>query len=155
MCQNPPEKNRVNDQTLAAAPIVATPLPHRASTVVRSPESLGGSGLVVIRSFCRFPPLESELAQCRRPDPLYFYDVASATCLPFYGGYCQRSRNRFRTAEDCMKTCVVSAQGFVTKSSMEETAKDRVHGLIRQLSQSRTAASRSPPPPTSAIIPAS
>ena len=123
-------QQRTHRQSVAA--------PSQVDQVIRAPEG-ASSGLVVIRSFCRFPPLESEMAKCRRPEPLYYYDVASAACLPFYGGHCQRSRNRFRTEKDCMQTCVVSTQGFVTKASDRSDA-DRVHGLIRQLSARNTVA---------------
>ena len=72
--------------------------------VVKAPERFNGSSaLVVIRSFCRFAPLESDAPHCRKPEPLYFYNVTSAACEPFYGGHCQRSRNRFRNTADCLK----------------------------------------------------
>ena len=77
---------------------------NQVDQVVQAPERFNGSSaLVVIRSFCRFAPLESDSPHCRKPDPLYFYNVTSATCEPFYGGYCQRSRNRFRNVPDCLK----------------------------------------------------
>ena len=72
--------------------------------VVKAPERFNGSSaLVVIRSFCRFAPLESDAPHCRKSNPLYFYNVTSAACEPFYGGHCQRSRNRFRNVPDCLK----------------------------------------------------
>jgi hypothetical protein len=72
--------------------------------VVTAPERFNGSSaLVVIRSFCRFAPLESDSPHCRKSTPLYFYNVTSAACEPFYGGHCQRSRNRFRNVPDCLK----------------------------------------------------
>ena len=77
---------------------------NKVDQVVKAPKSFNGSSaLVVIRSFCRFAPLESDAPQCRKSEPLYFYNVTSAACEPFYGGYCQRSRNRFRTIPDCLK----------------------------------------------------
>ena len=77
---------------------------NQVDQVVQAPERFNGSSaLVVIRSFCRFAPLESDSPHCRKPEPLYFYNVTSATCEPFYGGYCQRSRNRFRNVPDCLK----------------------------------------------------
>ena len=76
--------------------------------VVKAPERFNGSSaLVVIRSFCRFAPLESDAPHCRKPEPLYFYNVTSAACEPFYGGHCQRSRNRFRNVPDCLKVKIL------------------------------------------------
>ena len=77
---------------------------NQVDQVVKAPERFNGSSaLVVIRSFCRFAPLESDAAHCRKSEPLYFYNVTSAACEPFYGGHCQRSRNRFRNVPDCLK----------------------------------------------------
>jgi hypothetical protein len=78
--------------------------------VVKAPPSLkmdkGESGrLVVIRSFCRFKPPVVE--RCRKSGALYFYDVEAAKCLPFNGGHCSRSRNRFVSEEACLEACVV------------------------------------------------
>lgn len=89
--------------------------------VVEAPSdsSAPQSDLVVVRSFCRSPPIDSDLPKCQRSgeQPLYFYNVTSATCEPVFGAYCLRSRNRFMTPEDCLRTCVVDARGFVTLSS--------------------------------------
>ena len=72
--------------------------------------------LLRIRSFCRFkPPLQQAAAEsaasggrCRlRPEPLYYYDVGAARCLPFRGGSCTRSRNVFVSEESCLRSCVV------------------------------------------------
>ena len=52
-------------------------------------------------------------ARCTRPgQPLYYYDVGAADCLPFEGGYCGRSRNRFLSKEACTEACVVRATSF-------------------------------------------
>ena len=64
------------------------------------------------RSFCRFkPPLreaETTTSRCRlRPEPLYYYDVGAARCLPFRGGSCTRSRNLFVSEESCLESCIV------------------------------------------------
>ena len=83
--------------------------------VVQAPDRFNGSSaLVVIRSFCRFAPLESDAPHCRKPEPLYFYNVTSAACEPFYGGYCQRSRNRFRNVPDCLKVYLVNKDAQIS-----------------------------------------
>ena len=82
--------------------------------MVKAPPSMKGSSLVVIRSYCRFPPVESHLERCRRPEPLYYYDVGSASCRPFHRGYCSRSRNRFVSEEACMKECIVRSEDILT-----------------------------------------
>ena len=87
---------------------------NQVDQVVQAPERFNGSSaLVVIRSFCRFAPLESDSPHCRKPDPLYFYNVTSATCEPFYGGYCQRSRNRFRNVPDCLKVIATNIKFLI------------------------------------------
>ena len=87
---------------------------NQVDQVVQAPERFNGSSaLVVIRSFCRFAPLESDSPHCRKPDPLYFYNVTSATCEPFYGGYCQRSRNRFRNVPDCLKVIAKNSNFWI------------------------------------------
>ena len=74
--------------------------------VVKAPEHFNGSSaLVVIRSFCRFAPLESDAPHCRKSNPLYFYNVTSAACEPFYGGHCQRSAPTARGTIDCSSGC--------------------------------------------------
>ena len=46
--------------------------------------------------------------RCRlRPEPLFYYDVEAARCLPFRGGNCTRSRNTFVSEESCLKSCIV------------------------------------------------
>ena len=81
---------------------------NKVDQVVKAPKTFNGSSaLVVIRSFCRFAPLESDAPHCRKSTPLYFYNVTSAACEPFYGGHCQRSRNRFRNVADCLKVTIV------------------------------------------------
>ena len=87
----------------------------KADQVVKAPPSMemddGASGrLVVIRSYCRFKPpaVDIDSPRCRRrKEPLYYYDVQSAKCLPFYGGNCSRSRNRFVSPESCLASCIV------------------------------------------------
>lgn len=120
--------------------------------VVTAPERFNGSSaLVVIRSFCRFAPLESDSPHCRKSTPLYFYNVTSAACEPFYGGHCQRSRNRFRNVPDCLKSCVVSARGFTTAPldvSDRSVFTSRGRGSLRG---SETSTSRSSEPLSSPI----
>ena len=91
--------------------------------MVPAPPSLNATGdvLVAIRAYCRFPPSSRpDSPRCtRQGQPLYFYDVASARCRAFQGGYCGRSRNRFLSREACMEACVVDAQ------SLEEEQEER------------------------------
>ena len=39
---------------------------------------------MLIRGFCRKPPMESENPHCFRAEALYFYNVTSNICEPFY-----------------------------------------------------------------------
>uniref|UniRef100_A0A0K2TVC7 Papilinlike [Pelodiscus sinensis] n=2 Tax=Lepeophtheirus salmonis TaxID=72036 RepID=A0A0K2TVC7_LEPSM len=82
-----------------------------------SSSSLDASGLVVVRSFCRFPPFKTDLPRCRGENPLFYYNVTTASCVPFYDGYCGHSRNRFLSQESCLSSCIVQAQGFATNPS--------------------------------------
>lgn len=93
----------------------------KVDQVVKAPKSFNGSSaLVVIRSFCRFAPLESDAPHCRKPEPLYFYNVTSAACEPFYGGHCQRSRNRFKNIADCLKVVIDITVKYMWLQKREE-----------------------------------
>ena len=97
---------------------------NQVDQVVEAPDNVfnGSSALVVIRSFCRFAPLESDAPHCRKPEPLYFYNITSATCQPFYGGHCQRSRNRFRNVPDCLKVIfIINWYLFSVRSNFKTT----------------------------------
>lgn len=93
-------------------PLLLTRNKLKADAVIRAPPSMKGSGLVIIRSFCRFPPIRSDAERCVREEPMYFYNVTTATCQAFYNGYCGRSRNRFFTENACKEACVVEAHSF-------------------------------------------
>lgn len=82
-----------------------------------APPSMKGSELVVIRNFCRFPPVQASSTHCTRDEPLFYYDVAAATCKPFFNGYCGRSRNRFNSQAECLETCVVKKQALTSEDS--------------------------------------
>ena len=112
------EEPRSFSRSLEGAASVTSSQRRRPNNVqvLQAPPSMKGSGLVVIRKFCRFPPVGGDSPRCRRDKPLYFYDVNTARCEPFNNGYCGRSRNRFSSVSECMETCVVRA-----KSSSEET----------------------------------
>ena len=86
-----------------------------ADAVLSAPPSFSGdSAMVVIRSFCRFPPAApARHSACRVSSEVFFYDVAKAACLPLEGAArCSRSRNRFSSVEACMDACVVEATRF-------------------------------------------
>ena len=74
--------------------------------------------LLAIRSFCHRPPMEKDDPHCFRPEPLYFYNVTSASCEPFFKGHCARSRNKFESVQTCEERCLV------TSSSSTTTSKD-------------------------------
>ena len=63
---------------------------------------------MLIRGFCRKPPMESENPHCFRAEALYFYNVTSNICEPFYKGHCARSRNKFNSIQDCQEKCVIN-----------------------------------------------
>ncbi|XP_059099319.1 uncharacterized protein LOC131893336 [Tigriopus californicus] len=78
--------------------------------VVKAPLTMKGSELVVIHTFCRHSPPRGSQPRCNREKPLYFYNVTSATCEPFYDGYCGRSRNRFPSKAACLSSCIVASE---------------------------------------------
>ena len=65
---------------------------------------------VLIRGFCKKPPMESENPHCFRAEALYFYNVSSNICEPFFKGHCARSRNKFNTIQECQEHCVINNQ---------------------------------------------
>ncbi|QQP38898.1 Papilinlike, partial [Caligus rogercresseyi] len=85
------------------------------------------SGLVVVRSFCRFPPFKTDLPRCSSEEPLFYYNVTNSACVPFHNGYCGHSRNRFLSEEACLSSCIVQAQGFATNPSNRHFLKFNVH----------------------------
>ncbi len=113
----------------APAPSPPPPSPRsgrlRVDQVVPAPPSMSDSSLVVIRNYCRFPPTpQPDTPRCRRDgQPLYYYDLEKARCVPFAGGYCGRSRNRFLSEEACMEACVVKATSLEDQS--DEEVKER------------------------------
>lgn len=80
--------------------------------VVKAPHSMKGSELVVIHTFCRHSPPRGSHPRCTREKPLYFYNVSSATCEPFFDGYCGRSRNRFPSKAACLSSCIVASENI-------------------------------------------
>jgi len=81
----------------------------RVDEVMKAPPNMKG-GLVVIRSYCRYPPEELRRGGlCPRPSShdFYFYNVSAATCEPLSGSLCTKSRNRFPSLRTCLKSCIV------------------------------------------------
>ena len=54
--------------------------------------------------------MESENPHCFRAEALYFYNVSSNICEPFFKGHCARSRNKFNTIQECQEHCVINNQ---------------------------------------------
>jgi hypothetical protein len=84
-------------------------LTRRVDEVMRAPPNMKG-GLVVIRSYCRYPPEELRRGGlCPRPstEDFYFYNVSTATCEALSGSLCTKSRNRFPSLRTCLKACIV------------------------------------------------
>jgi len=84
-------------------------LNRRVDEVMKAPPNMKG-GLMVIRSYCRYPPDEAQDgALCPRPSPadFYFYNVATASCDAMPGSLCTKSRNRFSSKRSCLKACIV------------------------------------------------
>jgi len=82
---------------------------RRVDEVMKAPPNMKG-GLVVIRSYCRYPPEELRRGGlCPRPSShdFYFYNVSAATCEPLSGSLCTKSRNRFPSLRTCLKSCIV------------------------------------------------
>lgn len=81
---------------------------RRIDEIVKAPPHMKG-GLIVIKSFCRYPPhVEAScLSSSGNLETLHFhYDVRSASCLPFKGD-CSYSRNKFSSELECLNTCIV------------------------------------------------
>jgi len=89
---------------------------RRVDQIMKAPPNMKG-GLVVIRSFCRYPPEESEgESACPGSFPsssstskFFFYNVTAATCVSRSGGQCTQSRNRFPSLRTCLKACIVQS----------------------------------------------
>lgn len=82
---------------------------HRVDEVVKTPPNMK-SGLVVIRSYCRYPP-EKQSSKCDNNVHLqstYFYNVTSATCEPISIHGCSEIRNSFPSQASCLSSCVVT-----------------------------------------------
>jgi len=78
----------------------------RVDAVMKAPPNMKG-GLVVIRSYCRYPPEEFRRQyRCRNPTKFYYYNVSTATCEAL-SGVCTSAKNKFPTFESCMKSCIV------------------------------------------------
>lgn len=81
----------------------------RVDEVMKAPPHMRG-GLVIIRSYCRYPPEELRIkAYCRDLSEFYFYNVSSATCEAL-SGVCTNSRNKFASFDLCLKSCIVNSQ---------------------------------------------
>jgi len=79
---------------------------------MKAPPNMKG-GLVVIRSYCRYPPEELRRGGlCPRSthERFYFYNVSSAACEVLPPGLCTKSRNRFPSQRACIKSCIVEEQ---------------------------------------------
>ena len=60
-----------------------------------------------VRNFCFKKPMESDLPHCFRPTPLYFYNSKTGLCEAFYKGHCARSRNKFKSVQECQDKCLL------------------------------------------------
>ena len=100
--------------------------------ILQAPPNIGGNVLMAIRSFCRRPPMEKDEPHCFRPEPLYFYNVTSASCEPFFKGHCARSRNKFESVQICQERCLVTQTAASSKdsNSSSKTAENRVKTAI-------------------------
>jgi len=82
----------------------------RVDEVMKAPPHMRG-GLVIIRSYCRYPPEElRRKSYCKDSSEFYFYNVSSATCEALRGGICTNSRNKFASFDLCLKSCIVNSQ---------------------------------------------
>jgi len=82
----------------------------RVDEVMKAPPHMKG-GLVIIRSYCRYPPEElRRKSYCKDSSEFYFYNVSSATCEALPGGICTNSRNKFASFDSCLKSCIVNSQ---------------------------------------------
>jgi len=80
----------------------------RVDEVMKAPPHMRG-GLVIIRSYCRYPPEELRRSlYCRDSSEFYFYNVSSATCEAL-SGVCTNSRNKFASFDLCLKSCIVNS----------------------------------------------
>jgi len=82
----------------------------RVDEVMKAPPHMKG-GLVIIRSYCRYPPEElRRKSYCKDSSEFYFYNVSSARCEALPGGICTNSRNKFPSFDSCLKSCIVNSQ---------------------------------------------
>jgi len=82
----------------------------RVDEVMKAPPHMKG-GLVIIRSYCRYPPEElRRKSYCKDSSEFYFYNVSSATCEALPGGICTNSRNKFASFDSCLKSCIVNSR---------------------------------------------
>ena len=124
--------------------------PPQIDEVIRAPPNLGGNVLMAIRSFCRRPPMEKDEPHCFRPEPLYFYNVTSASCEPFFKGHCARSRNKFESVQECQDKCLVTSRSTsnsasAISSNVEKSSKDSTSSSSTKLSSSGASGASSSP----------
>lgn len=82
----------------------------RVDEVMKAPPHMKG-GLVIIRSYCRYPPEElRRKSYCKDSQEFYFYNVSSATCEALRGGICTNSKNKFASLDSCLRSCIVNSQ---------------------------------------------
>ncbi|XP_026579466.1 kunitz-type serine protease inhibitor 4-like [Pseudonaja textilis] len=55
--------------------------------------------------YCYLPP---DPGRCKGYFPRFYYNPASNQCLVFIYGGCQGNANRFKTKDECHRTCVGS-----------------------------------------------
>ena len=110
------------------------------ATVESGFESSDKSNLVLIRGFCRKAPMESENPHCFRAEALYFYNVTSNSCEPFYKGHCARSRNKFNSIQECQEKCIIKNNS----SNISKSKFDRSKGGPRFESPTTTTTTKRP-----------
>lgn len=81
---------------------------RRVDEVMKAPPNMKG-GLVIIRSYCRYPPDEVS-GLCSPSTTSYFYNVTSATCESLSSEICTQSRNRFHSIRTCLESCIVGTE---------------------------------------------
>ena len=98
----------------------------------------------VRRNFCFKNPMESDLPHCFRPTPLYYYNSKTGLCEAFFKGHCARSRNKFKSVQECQDKCLLVTSTSASKnhppipSSTTTTARPP---LSKQFFNSRPVAS--------------
>ena len=97
-----------------------------------------------VRNFCFKNPMESDLPHCFRPTPLYYYNSKTGLCEAFFKGHCARSRNKFKSVQECQDKCLLVTSTSASKnhppipSSTTTTARPP---LSKQFFNSRPVAS--------------